>query len=371
MKIGIFGGSFDPVHTGHLILADQLREAAGLDKVIFVPAYRSPFKAGLVAADEKPRLEMLRLATEDCPYFEVSDVELGKAAPSYTIDTLEYFAEKFENDEISFIIGADAFLDVDKWHRADELLGRFKFIAGCRKGWNSGEAMAKLAELRGKYAAEIEFHEIPEIEISSKVIRGRLAEGRSVKFLVPNAVLKYIYDNGVYVSLIEKLREYARECEEPLRFKHTEGTVKKVARLAERYGMDSYRAQIAAWFHDTYKPAGPLEHGRIAAEALKRDFGIEDPEILEAIEYHTTGKPGMSDIAKLLKLADMTEENRDYPGVERIRAAINDDLDESLLMLMKETRKYVLENGGTFARISDETISELEREIERKRKETL
>ena len=367
LKIGIFGGSFDPVHTGHLILADQLKEAAGLDRVIFIPAYRSPFKMGSRPADGAHRLEMLKLAVSGVPYFDVSDAELKNEGPSYTVDTLEALQKQHPDWQLYFILGTDSFVELDTWHRGEDLLRNFGFLAGCRKGYDSAKALEKLAEYRQKYGADVQFYEIPEIELSSSEIRERLRCGKTVRYVLPEAVIKYINDNKLYVDFLEELKEYARTHEKPSRFEHTCGVVEEITRLSKIYGVDTYKAQIVAWFHDTYKSAGDLEHGPIAAQKIQEDFGVTDPEIIEAIEYHTTGKPGMCDLTKVMKLADMTEPSRHYPGVEEIRAAVTDDLDESLLMLMTETRKYVTSKGFEFKDISNQAIDWLEERIEAKR----
>ena len=170
-----------------------------------------------------------------------------------------------------------------------------------------------------------------------------------------------------YEKLIPKLKKYAKSHEKPSRYEHTEGVVKSIKELAERYHLDPVKAEIIAWMHDTYKPAGPLEHGPLAAAKIQEDFGVDDPDIIEAIEYHTTGKPGMCDLAKIMKLADMIEPNRHYPEVENIRAAVTDNLNESLLMLMTETRRYVLSQGAHYADISNQTIDWLTQELEREK----
>jgi len=367
MKVGIFGGSFDPVHIGHLILADQLKEVAGLDKVIFIPAYRSPFKMGSRPADGKHRLEMLKLAVKKVPYFEISDIELKKEGPSYTVDTLEALRDIHPDWDIHFILGTDSFIELDTCRRGEDLLKNFAFVAGCRKGCDNSAAEEKLKEYREKYDARVSFYDIPEIEISSSEIRNRLKDGKSVRYIVPKKVIQYIDDNRLYVDLLEELKEYARIHEKPSRFQHTCGVVEEITRLSKIYGVDTYKAQIVAWFHDTYKEAGPMEHGPLAAKKIQEDFGITDPEIIEAIEYHTTGKPGMCNLTKVMKLADMTEPNRVYPGVEEIRAAVTDDLDESLLMLMTETRKFVLSKGLEFMDISNQAIAELEETVKAKK----
>ena len=168
-----------------------------------------------------------------------------------------------------------------------------------------------------------------------------------------------------YEKLLPKIKRYAKEHEKESRYEHTKGVVKTIRELAVRYGEDPVKAEVIGWLHDTYKPAGALEHGPLAAQKAQEDFGIDDPEILEAIEFHTTGRPGMCNLAKIMKLADMIEPTRHYPEVEKIRAAVTDSLNESLLMLMRETRKFVLGSGGSYADISNQTIAWLEKELER------
>lgn len=170
-----------------------------------------------------------------------------------------------------------------------------------------------------------------------------------------------------YEKLIPKLKKYAKSHEKESRFEHTQGVVESIKELAERYGVDPVKAEVVAWMHDTYKPAGPLEHGPMAARKIQEDFGVTDPDILEAIEFHTTGRPGMCDLAKIMKLADMIEPHRVYPEVETIRASVTDNLNESLLMLMTETRRYVLSKGGPYADISNQTIDWLTEELEREK----
>jgi nicotinate-nucleotide adenylyltransferase len=369
MKTGVFGGSFDPVHNGHLILAQQLLEAAGLDKVVFVPAYVSPFKQGERPIDGKARLELLKLAVRGHKAFEISDCELVKEEPSYTIETLELLSAERKGEDLYFLLGTDAFMTLDTWYRGDELLRNYSFIVGRRKGFDDKALDLKKKEFEERFSARCEIYDIPELEISSSDVRARLADGRSADFILPEAVVDYIRVHGLYSEknlLIEELREYARKHEKASRYKHTEGVVKMARELAVKYGADPDKAEIAAWFHDVCRDAGNLEHGAAAARKLEEEFGLRDREILEAIEWHTTGRPGMGLLTKVLKIADNLEESRDFPGVEELRAAINEDVDITLLTLMTHTKQYVEARGWDFATISDAVIEELETAVKGK-----
>lgn len=198
-KVGILGGTFDPVHYGHLILAEQARSEASLNSVIFMPAMVQPFKLNIKSAEGDHRYAMLQEATAGNPQFSVSRKELDSPEISYTINTLEECRAEFGADrEIYFIIGTDAFLSLEKWYAAKDLLEGFAFIIGTRPGYKEEERKALTTRLREQYGTKIvEIHN-PEIEISSTDIKNRIREGKSIKYLVPERVEDYIYRNGLY-----------------------------------------------------------------------------------------------------------------------------------------------------------------------------
>ncbi|MGI6731283.1 MAG: nicotinate-nucleotide adenylyltransferase [Anaerovoracaceae bacterium] len=198
-KIGILGGTFDPIHYGHLILGEQAREDAQLDEIIFMPAMVQPFKLHTKAADPFHRLEMLKLATAENPYFSVSEMELNNPGVSYTIDTLRGCEKKYgEYNELHFIIGTDAFLNMEKWYKAEDLLTEFAFVVGTRPSYKEKELKARIKEFREKFGTHIIEINNSEVEISSTDIKKRLYEGKSIKYLLPEAVEQYIYNNKLY-----------------------------------------------------------------------------------------------------------------------------------------------------------------------------
>lgn len=198
-KIGILGGTFDPVHNGHLILAEQARTDAGLDQVIFMPAMVQPFKLNVKTAEGEHRYAMLQAAIAGNPYFSVSRKELDSPEISYTIHTLnECRAELGSDTEIYFIIGTDAFLNLEKWYAAEELLEGFCFAVGARPGYKEQELKVLFGRLKEKFGTKIVEINNPEVEISSTDIKERIREGKSIKYLVPESVEDYIYRNGLY-----------------------------------------------------------------------------------------------------------------------------------------------------------------------------
>ena len=262
LKIGIFGGSFDPVHYGHLILAEQMKEAARLDRLIFIPTRVNPFKQGIQASSGKHRLEMLRLAVQDSSGFEVSDIEVRNPEVSYTANTMASLQQQYPDAMLYFILGSDAFMKLDTWYKGEELLRNYHFLVGLRKGYDADSAYVKQAEMEQKYGADIQIFDIPELEISSSDIRLRFQAGKSLRYLMPDSVLGYIEKEKLYTGLIEELKAYARQKENDHRYQHTCGVVKAAVAYAKRYGADPFKAEVAAWFHDTYKEAGPLGHGQ-------------------------------------------------------------------------------------------------------------
>jgi nicotinate-nucleotide adenylyltransferase len=194
--IGIMGGTFDPVHYGHLIIAEESRREFGLDKVFFVTAGDPPHKKDYAVSDAGHRRAMTVLAISSNPFFECSDVEMQRSGPSYSVDTIEQFRNMMVNGtEFYFITGADAILEILTWHEPHRLRSMCKFIAATRPGY-------RLKELRQRLPAEfmdqITFLETPGVHISSTDLRQRVRVGRSIKYMVPESVESYIYSHNLY-----------------------------------------------------------------------------------------------------------------------------------------------------------------------------
>lgn len=181
-RIGVFGGSFDPVHFGHLAIAQAALEAVPLDRVMFVPARRSPLKGDPPVAGERDRAAMLDLAVAGEPRFSVSRIELGRPEPSYTVDTLEAMAGQ---GRLFLILGADAALEIDRWKSP----GRVRELATVVVARRPGAAPAPVAGI---------LLDAPLVDISARELREMAARGRSLRYLVPDAVWRYIEERGIY-----------------------------------------------------------------------------------------------------------------------------------------------------------------------------
>ena len=189
--VGIFGGTFDPIHLGHLITAQALREIRELEKIIFIPAFISPHKVNVKSLGAEHRLEMVRLSIEGIPYFDYSGIEINSASISYTVDTLRKLKAKY--DDLELIIGYDNIIDFNTWKEPDEILKLAKLIVLKRK--TSIEP-----EKKDKYFNSAIFVETPTIEISSSEIRNRIGNNLPINFLVPRKVRQYIYKNNLYME---------------------------------------------------------------------------------------------------------------------------------------------------------------------------
>jgi nicotinate-nucleotide adenylyltransferase len=191
-KIGIMGGVFDPIHIGHLFTAEEARMRLNLDKVIFVPCLQPSHKRSDLVTDIKHRLKMTYMAIEDNPFFEVSEIEVNRSGPSYTIDTIKEFRKIYGwQTDIFFITGADAFLEIDSWYKKDELLKLCKFVAATRPGYD-------LNKLNNNFKDVLQIMEIPALAISSTDVRYRVKNSLSIKYIVLDVVRKYIYVNKLY-----------------------------------------------------------------------------------------------------------------------------------------------------------------------------
>jgi nicotinate-nucleotide adenylyltransferase len=191
VKIGILGGSFNPPHVGHLILAENIRERMSLDKVIFVPANIPPLKKNEDLLDAETRLHMVNLSIKDNPYFESSRTEIERGGISFTFDTLKTFKEVFgKGHQLFFIAGSDVLKDIHLWKKIEEILKLAKFIVVTRKDCKVPSFLPK----------EIEIIHMEAIEISSSQIREKISRGESIRYLVPEAVRKFILKRKLYLK---------------------------------------------------------------------------------------------------------------------------------------------------------------------------
>ncbi len=194
-KIAIFGGTFNPIHLGHLMVAEFIRSEENLEKVVFLPTGDPPHKAPLISAED--RLKMVEYAIEDNPYFTLSDIEVKREGNSYTIDTIRHFLREGYS-EIYYIIGSDTLFQLKTWREYKEVLKILKFYIMRRPGDIEEEILKEIEDLKSNYGTEIILVDGPQYKISSTEIRNRIKLGKSVKYLLPQSVIEYIDRRDLY-----------------------------------------------------------------------------------------------------------------------------------------------------------------------------
>lgn len=201
IKIGILGGTFDPIHLGHLIIAEQARDQYGLDQVLLIPSGHSYFKDNRAqkVLPALTRLEMTRKAVSDYPPFEVSDIEVLRSGNTYTYETLEELADLHPEAELYFIVGADTVCSMSTWREPARIFAACTVLAAMREDQVDPESFQQgIKDLENRFHARIRTISIPNIGISSTQIRERAGNGKSIHYLVPNALESYIIENGIY-----------------------------------------------------------------------------------------------------------------------------------------------------------------------------
>jgi nicotinate-nucleotide adenylyltransferase len=200
-KIGICGGTFDPIHNGHLLVAELVRCHFGLDKVLFIPSGNPPHKKSVKVSDSGHRYKMVEIATESNQYFEALPLEVERKGLTYTVDTLAELHEVCRPDtQFYYIIGADVVMDLLTWRDFKKVFGLTNFISVLRPGYSRKQYDDQIEYLRTSFDIKLETFEIPLIGISSTLIRKQILQGESIKYMVPEKVEQYILDNKLYIE---------------------------------------------------------------------------------------------------------------------------------------------------------------------------
>ena len=377
MRIGIYGGTFNPPHLGHLAAAKAAVEALGLDRLLLIPAAEPPHKelpqGSPTGADRKAMVELMADSMLRPGLVFVSDLELNRSGKSYTADTLRAVHEKYPDAELWLLMGTDMYLTLHKWYQPETIL---KLAKICTFGRAEADTQAVFAPqqkyLAETYGAETRLITIPDlVEISSTDLREQLEQGKGGSYLLP-AVYGYILLHRLYGTHADlkhldlpELRACSYSMVRQKRVAHIGGVEEEAARLAKRWGCDEMTARRAAILHDCTKylelepqkalcakygvkldeleqVAVKLLHSKTGACIAKYVFG-EPEEVYWAIFWHTTAKDDMTLLEKIIYVADYMEPNRDFEGVERLRELAYTDLDKALLLGVEMTIEEMAE----------------------------
>ncbi len=371
-KIGIFGGSFNPPHLGHIQAARYAIEVLGLDRLLLIPSGKTPQKtvSGGMATGEQ-RIKMLSLVAEG--KMEVCPLEVDRGGESYTWDTVQALQEQYPNGEFTLLLGTDMFLKFPQWKDAEKIAGCVTLAALRRGEKKEAEAIADTAKVLTAQGAKVRLLENPILPISSTQVRRLLAFEGAGEF-VPEAMLAYIRQEGLYYVgrdlqhlPMEELEKVVVDLLNPNRVRHVLGCRDTAVALAEKWGADPVDAGRAGLLHDITKALdGPLQltlcsaygkllddfskkypktlHALTGSLVAERIFG-ENSAVVSAIESHTTGKANMNLLETIIYVADYMEPNRDFPGVEELRTLAFTDIRGALKLGLEMTMEHLKDQG--------------------------
>ena len=385
-RIGIYGGAFNPPHTGHIRAAQYAVQALQLDKLLLIPSCTSPHKP-LPAGSPQPeqRLEMTKLWAGE--KMEVCDIELSRGGTSYTYETVEQLKARYPQDELVLFMGTDMFLSFHTWKEPERILNCVSLAVFYRGEKGEQDAIAAKQREYETQGHTIYLVENPVTDISSTQLRRMLVFGCAAPFM-DEQVLRYIEENDLYGTKknyknlpMEELEQVVVNLLNPNRVNHVLGCRDTAADLAKVWGADVTDAARAGLLHDITKALdGPLqltlcsEYGKVLDEfsennpktlhaltgslVAERIFG-ENEAVVKAIESHTTGKPAMNTLEKIIYVADYMEPNRDFPGVEELRRLAYSDLDGALKLGLEMTLDMLIRQKRQISPASSQALAYL------------
>lgn len=370
-RIGIMGGTFDPIHQGHIRMAQCALDSMELNQVLMLPSGNPPHKPDITPAEDRYR--MVCAACAGLPGLTPCREEIDRSGVIYTVDTLSILHEKYPKAELYYIIGADTLMELHKWRRYETVLTLCTFLV-CPRSWHYTpqeltEERRRLTALGGRFI----LLDMDVVDVSSTEVRQAIRDGVSMPHL-PVQVREYAQVAGLYGATLRipegpKWLEMLFRDLSVKRFSHTLAVADTARRLALLHGLDAHKAEVAGLLHDCAKclplkdmqriarenhltedasilESGALLHSVVGAHLAKTEYGCNDPEILAAILSHTTGKPGMSPLAMAVWLADTIEPTRaPYPLLDKTRMLAGLSLEKAMITSLEGTLQHVRKKG--------------------------
>ncbi len=370
-KLGIMGGTFNPIHYAHLFTSNYVLEKYNLDKIVFIPTGEPPHKKNIDLPSVEHRYNMTKIAIEDNSNFFISNIEVERHTTTYTIDTLKQIKSMCDEDiQLYFIVGTDTINQVYTWKEPENIFDLTKFIVTTRPNYILNE---KTKQLVNKYKDKIYFCETPMLEISSTNIRKRVEQEKKVTYLLPKNVEDYIYKNNLYkTDFFEKYKKELNILKENLtekRFNHSIQVAKEAKSLAIEHNEDKEKAFLAGLIHDCCKcfslpkiyetcekynfkldevleKQPDLSHSFLGYYVAKDIYNIQDENILNSIKYHTTGRANMTNLEKIIYIADYIEPTRPYfEGIYKARELAYKNLDMAMDYILESTIQFNNKKG--------------------------
>lgn len=393
-RIGIYGGTFNPPHIGHIRAADCALSRLALDKLLLIPDRIAPHKA-MPAGTPNPnqRLDMVRIGAESIhdSRVEVTDMELHREGPSYTYQTVEQLRSLYPEDEFYLLMGTDMFLSFQNWKNAEQIWNAVTLAVFCRGERGEAEKILQHKAYMERLGARVELVDNPVVDISSTQLR-RMLVFRCADPFLPAGVAEYIRENRLYETAedysnlpMNRLESVVTSLINPNRVAHVLGCRNTAVALAKCWGADETDAARAGLLHDITKALdGELQltlcreygivldafftknpktlHALTGALVAKRIFG-ENDAVVSAIRSHTTGKANMNTLEKIIYVADYMEPNRDFPGVDKLRQLAFSDLDAALRLGLTMTLELLKKQGSEISPESREALEFLNKSL--------
>ncbi len=381
-RIGIMGGTFDPIHQGHIRMAQCALESQHLDRVLMLPSGNPPHKPGVTPAEDRYR--MVCAACVGLPGLEPCREEIDREGVIYTVDTLSILKAKYPQAELFYIVGADTLMELKNWRRYGEVLQLCTFLV-CPRSWHYAPAeltaeRKRLEALGGRFV----LLDMDVIDVSSTEVRSAIRDGERTP-LVPVQVQEYARAAGLYMeeALIPQGKAWLDKLWQALslkRFSHTLAVADTARHLAQVHGANSRKAEIAGLLHDCAKclplkemqriakdarltedeailESGALLHSVVGAHLAQTEYGVTDGEVIRAIRSHTTGAPGMSPLDMAVWLADTIEPTRaPYPLLDKVRMLASLSLERAMLASLEGTLAHVRRKGDAVHPATTSTI---------------
>lgn len=380
-KIGIMGGTFNPIHNAHLAMAEAAYEQYTLDEVWFMPSKNPPHKEKSEIVSDDHRKRMIQFAIDGIPHFSFSDFELKREGTTYTCETLEGLRKRYPDTVFYFIMGGDSLFAFHTWYRPEKIAAQCVILAAPREDATWEKWCDICREKSIEFQGDIRPLKLGFLNISSEAVRNKIRNGGSAAGLCPDKVRCYIQLHQFYVEQPQRKPEIAdsilvclSSTLRPKRYEHTLGVANTASNLAFFHGDEHIQEQayLAGLLHDCAKyytgkeqlalceqyqiPFTDIEaentalvHAKLGACLAKERYGVTDSEILSAIACHTTGKPNMTMLEKILYIADYIEPNRKMEtspySLAEIRKTCYKDLDGGLYMILTCTVSHLKKSG--------------------------
>lgn len=374
MRIGILGGTFDPIHNAHIEIAKNALEQFKLDNVWIMPTPNPPHKDNLTLASEEDRVNMIKLAIKGIDGLEFCDYELklGSGDKTYTADTLTRLANDYPDDKFYFILGSDSLSSFINWYKPKVIVDKAQLLAVKRDDETGKEFDETIAEIENKFGIMIPSIVMTEMDESSTLIR---TGEQPLDYAVPKEVEEYILEHNLYTKekneawSVAKIKGDLLKRLSPHRYKHTIDVADTAVNMANAFNVNPNKAYLAGILHDCAKNLDDLEllaicaendenitqieknrpfllHSKAGVIVAKTRYHITDEEVLSAIRWHTTGKANMSALEKIIFAADYIEPGRDkQPRLDYLRDLATKDLDLLVKCILEDMVAYLKENN--------------------------